>query len=609
MGIVYKAHEEALNRFVAIKVLNEHVATDAAFVERFLREAQSAARLNHPNIVQIYTVNEENGRHYFVMEYVAGRSLSQVLSSTEPIEATKVARIGLQTASGLQAAHELGVIHRDIKPANLLIDDRGLVKIADFGLALLEEAASRLTATGMFMGTPGYLSPEQCLDQEIDHRTDIYSLGVTLFEALTGKVPFSADSPLALLRLIVEEEPPDIADLNPDADEAMRSIITRMMVKDREQRYASCSEVADDLQSYLEASGASGPLVDVISSFPTATDTDFDTLPTRQLGTTEPGPEVSAPLSPDTDSGARTGTLVVETSPVDEDRGRQQHRNRRLALMAIVVVICGFAALVGAGIIAWRFGLLENAKNASDNHAMIASMPNPQVPEAEQDSTIEESPANAPSTAAEESVSDAESPPVQGAALHSPSPAPPTTVPNSVEPAEGASISAKDEQPRAVDDLSAMEKQPPPPQPEGTVVIAFGEPLLAGEAEAFFERAFNRAGILLVDEHGLPTTAGLFSSEGAPTPGEVREALRPYARNLVMIRVEYLGERPLQYMGQTDLAFQARIAVVPIDLQRARALAPPDVLRVEYTHLNAQRVVERRLREPARKAAVLVSAN
>ena len=575
-----------------------------------MREAQSAARLNHPNIVQIYAVSEEDGRHYFVMEYVCRQqSAASSCGSSGPARSRSKgrARIGLQTASGLRAAHELGVIHRDIKPANLLIDDRGLVKIADFGLALLEEAASRLTATGMFMGTPGYLSPEQCLDQEIDHRTDIYSLGVTLFEALTGKVPFSADSPLALLRLIVEEEPPDIADLNPDADEAMRSIITRMMVKDREQRYASCNDVVVDLQSYLEAGGASGPLIESISSLPPATDTDFDTLPTRQVAASEPGPGASAPPSPDTASTASTATLVVETSPVDEGRSMQRHRNRRLALMAIVVVVCGFAALVGAGIFAWRSGLLDNAKHPFEDRAMNASMPTPQVADEEQDATIAESPAIAPSTSAEITGSGVNEPAVGTAARHALTPAPSTPIPQSVESTAEASGGLASEQPPAVNDLTETATQPPPPA--GTIVIAFGEPLLAGEAEAFFEQAFNRAGILLVDEHGLPTTATLFSGEGAPTPGEVREALRPYARNLVMIRVEYLGERPLQYMGQMDLAFQARIAIVPIDLQRARALAPPDVLRVEYTHLNAQRVVERRLREPARKTAILVAAN
>jgi len=253
MGVVYKAHEESLNRFVAIKVLGEHLMEDPTQIERFIREAQSAASLNHPNIVQIYSVSEDNDLHYFAMEYVSGRSLQQILRTRGPLESEQVARIALQTASGLQAAHEQGIIHRDIKPANLLIDDRGLVKIADFGLALMGGAASRLTATGMFMGTPGYLSPEQCLDQEVDKRTDIYSLGVTLFEALSGKTPFVADSPLALLRQIVDVEPPDLGELNPEVDPELRAIVARMMAKDRNLRVASCGELIGAFEAYLEA--------------------------------------------------------------------------------------------------------------------------------------------------------------------------------------------------------------------------------------------------------------------------------------------------------------------------------------------------------------------
>ena len=260
MGVVYKAHEESLNRFVALKVLGEHLTEDPAHVERFLREAQSAARLNHPNIVQIYAVSQDAGRHFFAMEYISGQSLQQILRARGTLTSIQAARIALQTASGLAAAHEQGIIHRDIKPANLMIDERGLVKIADFGLALMTAAVSRLTATGMFMGTPGYLSPEQCLDQPIDHRTDIYSLGVTLFEALSGKAPFTGDSPLALLRQIIDVEPPDLGELKPDVDPELRVLVQRMMAKDRNLRVANCAELIEGLEAYLAAKGAAKPL-------------------------------------------------------------------------------------------------------------------------------------------------------------------------------------------------------------------------------------------------------------------------------------------------------------------------------------------------------------
>ncbi len=154
MGVVYKAHEESLNRFVALKVLGKHLSEDENFVERFKREARSAAALNHPNIVKVYAIDEFNGKHYFAMEYVEGSSILQIVKQQGPMAPVAAARLILQTASGLGAAHAKGILHRDIKPANLLLDEHGLVKIADFGLALLAAGNTRLTATGMFMGTP-----------------------------------------------------------------------------------------------------------------------------------------------------------------------------------------------------------------------------------------------------------------------------------------------------------------------------------------------------------------------------------------------------------------------------------------------------------------------
>jgi len=256
MGVVYKAHEQSLNRFVALKVLGEHLGDDPSYVQRFLREARSAAALNHPNIVQIYAVDEFEGKHYFAMEFVKGKSVLEMIRAEGKLDPVLAARLCLQAASGLAAAHEKGIIHRDIKPANLMVDERGLLKITDFGLALLSSGASRLTATGMFMGTPGYLSPEQCRDEDIDQRTDIYSLGVTFFEMLTGSIPFKADSPLALLRQILEVEPPDVLQLNPAVPSELRSVVKKMMEKDPGQRYGSAEEVAHELQLWLEKRGA-----------------------------------------------------------------------------------------------------------------------------------------------------------------------------------------------------------------------------------------------------------------------------------------------------------------------------------------------------------------
>jgi len=612
MGIVYKAHEESLNRFVAIKVLGEHLTEDPGHVERFLREARSAASLNHPNIVQIYAVSEKDGRHFFAMEYVSGSSLQQILRTSGSLDSIQVAKIALQTASGLRAAHEQGIIHRDIKPANLLIDDRGLVKIADFGLALVTSGVSRLTATGMFMGTPGYLSPEQCLDQDPDHRTDIYSLGVTLYEALSGKVPFTADSPLALLRQIVEVEPPDLGQLKPEVDHELRILVARMMAKDRDQRVGSCAELIGELEKFLESRGASGNLVERVAasagspspSPPTSTATaELDSQPTRQVSSdafTRGGDAVTTPA-------AETEMPVVETSPLREPPS-DTSSGKRLALVAAVVVFFGLAAVVAAGIFAWKSGLFKAAVGGSTITTGVES----ESPS----TTIETGPESAIETRgnAEQMTTAA------GAAVPIPAKTgsePATKLRSAASGRVESEVTDQENAKRQIADSSAFQpeprqepaSQPPPmrPPPEGTVVIAVGETILAGEAEAVIEKTLARAGIPLIDENGIPGIAAFLGTDLTPEPGEIYRLLRPYAEHLVFVRVEYLGERPLVYMGQQDVAFQARVIMVPIDLQAGNALAAPVRLRTEYTHLNVQRVAEKELRRPAYRIAQLLA--
>jgi serine/threonine protein kinase/cytoskeletal protein RodZ len=612
MGIVYKAHEESLNRFVAIKVLGEHLTEDPGHVERFLREARSAASLNHPNIVQIYAVSEEEGRHFFAMEYVSGRSLQQILRSSGPLDPIQVAKIALQTASGLRAAHEQGIIHRDIKPANLLIDDRGLVKIADFGLALVTGGVSRLTATGMFMGTPGYLSPEQCLDQDPDHRTDIYSLGVTLYEALSGKVPFTADSPLALLRQIVEVEPPDLGDLKPDVDPELRTIVARMMIKDRNLRVSSCAELIGGLEKFLEARGAPGNLVERVAasagsppppSPPPVPAAELDSQPTRQVSSDAIAAGATAVTAP----AAETEVPVVETSPFEETPSGS---GKRLALVAAVVVIFGLAAVVAAGVFAWRSGLFKAAMGGSEK-AAVAEVETPLT-------DVETSPESAPETQSEvEELTEAAVTVMRstGAEQAPESTTQPTTIdPDPARPevtGQGTGdrqLTTSTAPPTEPRQEPAVPPPPVRPPPEGTVVIAVGETVLAGEAETVVENALSQAGIRLVDENGIPGIAAFLGTDLAPEPGEIHRLLRPFAEHLVLVRVEYLGERPLVYMGQQDVAFQARVIMVPIDLQAGNALAQPVRLRTEYTHLNAQKVAEKELRRPAYRIGQLLAA-
>jgi serine/threonine protein kinase len=251
MGVVYKGHESSLNRYVAIKVLADSLAHDEGVKERFLREARSMAALNDPHIIQIYYIGDDEGQTYFVMEFVEGESLGTLLKREHKVAVGPAAKIIHQTALGLATAHDKGVIHRDIKPGNLMVSSRGSIKIADFGIALSnQDLSKKLTSTGEFVGTPGYLSPEVCLGKVVDQRSDIFSLGIVLFEMLAGRMPFTDESPLGLMLEVVRAEIPDVRELNSEVDEKISWILSKMIAKEPDDRYQSCHELAEDLASH-----------------------------------------------------------------------------------------------------------------------------------------------------------------------------------------------------------------------------------------------------------------------------------------------------------------------------------------------------------------------
>jgi serine/threonine-protein kinase len=268
MGVVYKGHESSLNRYVAIKVLADSLAHDEGVKERFLREARSMAALNDPHIIQIYYIGDDEGQTYFVMEFVEGESLGTLLKREHKVPVGPAAKIIYQTALGLSTAHDRGVIHRDIKPGNLMVSSRGTIKIADFGIALSnQDLSKKLTSTGEFVGTPGYLSPEVCLGKVVDQRSDIFSLGIVLFEMLAGRMPFTDESPLGLMLEVVRAEIPDVRQLNSEVDEQIAWILSKMIAKEPVDRYQSCHELAADLANHpLVAKGGPITIVPKVSA-------------------------------------------------------------------------------------------------------------------------------------------------------------------------------------------------------------------------------------------------------------------------------------------------------------------------------------------------------
>ena len=260
MGVVYKGYEPSLARFVAIKELTPALAHDPLVVERFLREARSMAQLNDPHIIHIYFIGQANDQPFFVMEFVDGLSLAELLKRDTRLPPGDAMKIVHQAAKGLAAAHRSGVIHRDIKPGNLIFGQGGVVKIADFGIALAnKDIDAKLTSAGELVGTPGYLSPEVLLGNLVDQRSDVYALGVVLFEMLTGRTPFTAASVYKLMLDVVQGDIPDVRDINAEIDPGVAAILAKMLAKEPASRYQSMNDLLTDLEKHpLVARG--GPI-------------------------------------------------------------------------------------------------------------------------------------------------------------------------------------------------------------------------------------------------------------------------------------------------------------------------------------------------------------
>ena len=250
MGVVYRAFDRELAEAVAIKTLRpDTLAGDSVALERFKQEIRLARKITHRNVVRTYDLGEVGGMYYLTMEYVEGTSLKSLIQSRGRLPVPVALTVGKQLCRALEVAHEQGVIHRDIKPQNMVVEPNGFLKVMDFGIARLANPpkGKGLTEAGMAIGTPDYMSPEQLSGLELDPRSDLYSAGVVLFECLTGRVPFEADTPWTLIAKHIEEDPPNPRSLNPEVPEALAQVILKAMGKEKEKRYRSAGEMHDAL--------------------------------------------------------------------------------------------------------------------------------------------------------------------------------------------------------------------------------------------------------------------------------------------------------------------------------------------------------------------------
>ena len=319
MGVVLHAFDPCLQRDIAIKVLAPELAGNELARKRFCREARTAARLSHDNLVAVHSVDEEETSElpFLVMQYVAGEALDQRLTRMGQLPIPEVVRIGAQAAAGLAAAHSIGLIHRDIKPGNILLEaNTDKVKLTDFGLARAAEDV-RLTSTGFVSGTPLYMSPEQARGEEADHRSDLYSFGAVMYEMLAARPPFEGKSPLAVLRQVADEPHPPVRDANPDAPDWLVAVIDRLLEKNPDDRFQSAGEVAELLR--------------------------------QEYARLQP----QAPLATSAISSRRVRAL--------------ESRRRWPARLAIAAALIALGMVIG-GLLVWALGLSRNS--AADNSAV-----------------------------------------------------------------------------------------------------------------------------------------------------------------------------------------------------------------------------------------------
>ncbi|SFN67427.1 serine/threonine-protein kinase [Dokdonella immobilis] len=595
MGVVYKGHESSLNRYVAIKVLADSLAHDEGVKERFLREARSMAALNDPHIIQIYYIGDDEGQTYFVMEFVEGESLGTLLKREHKVPVGPAAKIIYQTAMGLATAHDKGVIHRDIKPGNLMVSSRGTIKIADFGIALSnQDISKKLTSTGEFVGTPGYLSPEVCLGKQVDRRSDIFSLGIVLFEMLAGRMPFTDESPLGLMLEVVRAEIPDVRQLNGEVDEQIAWILSKMIAKEPEDRYQSCHELAEDLAAHpLVAKGGPITIVPKVSAAAATLIGQRTPVPNAAVANTRITPSAQ-PMPP---AHTPAATAPGSAQPAFErqsvlDRPTDVGGKRSSAALPIAIAAILVLCLIGG---AWAFrdkipglsGLGSNPVAATDANtanamASTATVTNTPATTGQNDSLPSSNTNGVPDSSTDMPATDA----VADNGAEGPGPRASQADVDALRdlPAARASEDAPDSVPmpraeEATDVAMVAPKKtvttPPRPHVPTIAVVVGGDDVITEPARDAIVSLLQRRGFRVIE-------AGE-ASGSKPNMG----SLRGRADAVVFVQAKPIGSQQLNYYGQSSTLYTVQMGVKAYRVSDGSTLWSSGMEQVNFSTLNA----------------------
>jgi eukaryotic-like serine/threonine-protein kinase len=632
MGVVYKALDPKLERFIAIKCLSEELSSDEIVVARFLREARNVAALNHPNIAQIFVADEHQGMPYFVMEYVDGESLADFIAREGQCSPEMARRVTEQSAEALAAAAEENIVHRDVKPGNIMLDRRGRAVLTDFGIACVAADPDAEDRSATLMGTPGYLPPEVLTGSQPDCRGDIFALGLVYYEMLAGQRMVANTDLKATLAQYMQPGFPDLSSLEGKVDERVIKILSRMLAAKPDERYADCRSLLEDMAPLR--TGQTGPVQRADSGPSTAETRAMAALGLKSgSGASDETSEISGTAETETLNTGRG--KAPETVPV-ERQGRSGN-GRRFALAGALVLAL---AMIVLGVARMDDGQWDRVTGLfSDDDAKVAAldqaqtddgMGEPTTPPPEQsvdtgravaavaddeegDHDYESALAGQAQVHEEEAGDQPDMAPGESTAAQAMNP-PVTGEPGTGEPATGEHPNGGTDQPSGTVDrvaeggsaqsggsgestASASEgtevasiapqvaAEPEPPT--GVAVIGVGDPVIADPMVSEIEQALRSARPPLVDKRFIGDYRQFVHGEEIDLAGLSGPAVDAGVRYVVVARALPAGTRELQFYNRYETAYVVQLEVKTFDLHRGRELGSSPLEQIEYTSLNA----------------------